>query len=181
MLPLSGEVIATRLARLWIPLLLAATPSCAESEPDAPLERPRPETAWVEIGGELFELELALDAPHRFLGMGHRRTVPRNGGMLFVFPDERPLSFVMRDCPIALDVAFLDRSGRILAIHEMQPEPPRRGGEAPRDYEQRLPGYASVLPARFAIETAGGRLAQVGAAVGQSVVFDAATLSHRAR
>lgn len=174
-------MLVTRPARLWIALLLAAVPSCTEAEPAAPPPAERPETAWVEIAGELFELELALDPARRFLGMGHRRAVARNGGMLFAFPSARPQSFVMRDCPIPLDVAYLDDQGRIVAIHEMRPEPPRRRGEEPRAYEQRLPGYPSGLPARFAIETAGGRLAELGAAVGQPVVFDAETLARRAR
>ncbi len=166
-------------ARAWIALLLAAaTSGCADAEPRP---TPGPETAWVELAGELFELELALDPPTRYLGLGQRGSVAPDGGMLFVFPDSSPLGFVMRDCPIPLDVAFLDESGRIVALHAMQPEPPRAPDESPLAYERRLPIYPSGRPARFAIETAGGRLAELGARVGELAVFDAETLAGRAR
>ena len=48
-------------------------------------------------------------------------------------------------------------------------------------YERRLPGYPSGAPAQFAVEVAGGRLAQVGVQVGTRLVFDAAALASRAR
>lgn len=181
MLPLSGVVTRRGNAWLGIALLLAAASSCAEAESGPAPGRAAPETAWVEIGDELFELELALDPSRRQLGLGRRSGVARDGGMLFVFPDEKLRSFVMRDCAVPLDLAYLDGSGRIVAIHEMQPEPPRRRGESPSAYERRLPGYPSRAAARFAIETAGGRLAEVGAEVGQRVIFDAETLARRAR
>jgi uncharacterized membrane protein (UPF0127 family) len=173
-------VLDRRLARPWIVLLwVAAAVSCTEAEPAA---APAPaETAWVEIGSGLFELELALDPATRYLGLGRRLSVAEDGGMLFVFPESRSLEFVMRDCPIPLDIAFLDASGRIVAVHEMRPEPPRAPGESRRDYERRLPTYSSGGPARFAVETAGGRLAEVGTRVGGRAVFDAEDLARRAR
>ncbi len=168
-----------RLARAWTALLLAAASAgCADAEPRP---APAPETAWVELAGELFELELALDDRTRYLGLGHRRAVAPDGGMLFVFPDSHPLGFVMRDCAIPLDVAFLDDSGRIVALHAMQPEPPRAPGESPLAYERRLPIYPSGQAARFAIEAAGGRLTELGARVGLLAVFDAEVLVRRAR
>lgn len=170
-----------RPARPWIALLWVAAVACTEAEPAAAPTPPAAETVWVEIGSGLFELELALDPATRYRGLGQRLSVPEDGGMLFVFPESRSLSFVMRDCPIPLDVAFLDASGRIVAIHEMRPEPPRAPGESRRAYERRLPGYSSGGPARFVIETAGGRLREVGARVGGRAVFDAEGLARRAR
>ena len=41
-------------------------------------------------------------------------------------------------------------------------------------YERRLPEYPSGAPAQFAVELAGGRLAQLGVGVGTRLVFDAA-------
>jgi uncharacterized membrane protein (UPF0127 family) len=101
--------------------------------------------------------------------------------MLFVFRSPRPLSMVMRDCPEPIDVAFLDGGGRVVARHTMAPEPPRGAGESAFEYEQRLPAYPSGAPAQFAIELAGGRLAQLGVGVGSALAFDAAELARRAR
>jgi uncharacterized membrane protein (UPF0127 family) len=140
-----------------------------------------PEVLWLALGGETFELELALDPPTRARGLSGRAAIPPRGGMLFVLPAPRPMGMVMRDCPVAIDVAFLDGAGRVLTVHEMQPEEPRRPGESPADYETRLRLYESEAPAQFAIETAGGRLRAVGLAPGDRVPLDTGGLGARAR
>jgi len=160
-------------------VLAAAATACAEPDPPAPPAGP--ETAWVEIAGQLFELELALDPATRFRGLSDRPRIPRSGGMLFVQPRPRPLSMVMRRCPVPIDVAFLDAEGRVVAIHAMAPEPPRAPGESAAVYEARLPTYASGAPVQFAVETAGGRLGELGLAVGDRLVFDAEGLARHAR
>ncbi len=140
------------------------------------------EVVWVAIGGQTFQLELALDPVTRYRGLSGRDSIPRNGGMLFVMPRSELFAMVMRDCVVPIDVAFLDSEGRVVAIHEMRPEPPRRRDESPIEYQDRLPAYPSgEEPARFAIETAGGRLRQVGLAVGQRIPLDSAGLGKRAR
>ncbi len=166
------------------PLLAALALACTESE-SPPRPPPQvPEALWVEIAGEPFELELALDADTRYQGLSGRLAIEPNGGMLFVNTVEGPRAMVMRDCAIPIDVAFLDFSGEVVAIHEMRPELPRRPGESQREYESRLQIYESGTPAGFAIETAGGRLDEIGLRVGDRVAFDIAStldLARRAR
>ena len=128
-------------------------------------------TREVTIGGERFLLEVAADPAAMYRGLGGRTVIPRNGGMLFVHAGERPLAFVMRDCPIPIDVAYLDAEGRILNVHTMQPEPPRRPGESVAAYEARLPSYASAGPAQYAIELAGGRFAELGVGKGARIAL----------
>jgi hypothetical protein len=133
----------------------------------------------ARIAGTRFDLELAAEPTTRQRGMGGRRSVDPASGMLFSFVRERPLAFLMRDCVIPLDIAFLDAAGRVVASHTMKVEPPRRPDETPFAYEERLPLYHSGGAAQFAIETAAGRLAEVGLRVGDVVEFDrAAVLSH---
>ncbi len=166
------------------PLLAALALACTESE-SPPQPPPQvPEALWVEIAGEPFELELALDAASRHRGLSGRLAIEPNGGMLFVNTAESPQAMVMRDCAIPIDVAFLDFSGAVVAIHEMRPELPRRPAESRSEYESRLRVYESGAPAGFAIETAGGRLREVGLQLGDRVVFDIAStleLARRAR
>jgi uncharacterized membrane protein (UPF0127 family) len=78
-------------------------------------------------------------------------------------------------------VAFLDSRGRVVTLYEMRPEPPRRPEESPFQYERRLPSYASGEPIRFAVETAGGRLRELGIVVGDRISLDAEALVQRAR
>ena len=87
-------------------------------------------TTSVAIGGETFTLEVARDPAVQYRGLGGRTHIDPHGGMLFVFPSPRATAFVMRDCPIPIDVAFLDASGRVIALHEMPPEPARRADES---------------------------------------------------
>jgi uncharacterized protein len=143
---------ARRATALAISAVVAAL--AASAQPLAP----RLPTMQVTIGGERFTLEVARDPATQFRGLGGRTHIDPHGGMLFVFPSPRATAFVMRDCPIPIDVAFLDADGRVIAIHEMQPESPRGAGESTDAYESRLRPYPSGLPALYAIETAAGRL-----------------------
>ena len=155
-------------------LVLAAAAVRADSNAAARLP-----TVPATIGGERFALEVARDPEAQLRGLGGRDAIDPHGGMLFVFAAPRPLVFVMRDCPVPIDVAFLDAQGRVINVHTMQPEPPRAPGEAGPAYERRLRTYASALPAQYAVELAGGRLAALGVGSGAKLEIDFAVLSPR--
>ena len=76
-------------------------------------------------------------------------------------------------CCLALSAACSTKKAAIA--------PPRAPGETPFAYEGRLRLYASGAPARFAIETAGGRLQELGLAVGDRVPLDRESLIGRVR
>ena len=130
------------------------------------------ETTSVAIAGRIFRLEFARGAGAQHRGLGGRAHIEPYAGMLFAYSSERPLAMVMRDCPIPIDVAFLNAKGRVVALHAMTPEPPRGERETPRRYEERRPAYLSGEPAQFAVEVAGGRLAQLGVRIGDPMVAD---------
>ncbi len=136
--------------------------------------------APVTIGGQKFMLEIAADNASRELGLGQRQSIEPRGGMIFVFPLPGVRGFVMRDCPIPIDIAYVDDAGRILGMYAMQPEEPRREGESREAYESRLKVYSSRFPCRFVIEVAGGTLAKLGVQPGDVVTFDAEALKKRA-
>lgn len=134
------------------------------------------DTTVVSLAGERFTLEVARDPGVQFKGLGGRMSIPRDGGMLFVFGAPRETAFVMRDCPIPIDVAYVDSAGRVISIHEMKPEPARAANETVMAYERRLKQYPSGAPALYAIETAGGRLREIGLRAGDMVELDRAAL-----
>ena len=154
------------------PTLLAIAVAFAATAAGAQPLAPKLPTIDVTIGGERFTLEVARDPMVQYRGLGGRTHIDPHGGMLFAFPYPHSTAFVMRDCPIPIDVAFLDPDGRVIAVHEMQPEPPRAAGESAADYEERLHQYPSGLPAMFAIETAGGRMRQLGLRGGDQLELD---------
>lgn len=51
----------------------------------------------------------------------HREKLAENDGMLFIFPEAGPHGIWMKNTPLPLAVAFIDRYGIILNIAEMTP------------------------------------------------------------
>lgn len=142
----------------------------AETAADAALPDPLPAT----LGGERFELELALNEPDRRRGLMHRESLPADRGMLFVFPDEAPRSFWMRNTRIDLDIIFLDRTGRIVKTDTMTAPP-----DVAFDVE---PDRAhSGEPAQFVIELNRGTVHRLGLKRGDRIELPLATLKARAR
>lgn len=154
------------------------------------------DTALVRIGGKAFHLELALDDQTRFRGLSGRTHIEPDGGKLFVFTRSLETAFVMRDCPIPIDIIYVDPTGRITAMHEMQPEPARSEAEkkltppypgAPEwtwtneDYENRLRRYPSRHAAQFVIELAGGTNRTLPIKEGDKVELDIDGLKRRAQ
>lgn len=135
-----------------------ATP--AASDPWPPPANPPLPTMQLKLGGRTFTLEKALDDQTRFRGLSGRREIAADGGMIFVFRQPHVMQFVMRDCPIPIDILYVDATGRITAMYHMKPEPPRGEGERENDprlgvnakYESRLRKYSSRFSAIIAIE-----------------------------
>lgn len=180
--------------RLWRSAIFAALSFIAGASTMALTgcdEKASADTARVKIAGQTFLLELALDVPKRFRGLSERTYIAPDGGMLFVFTDPVPGSngFVMRDCPIPIDIVYLNGSGRVVSMHAMLPEPPRdpaKGEGTPADannatYNARLKQYTAKGPYQFVIELAGGKLQALSLKEGDLVEFDRAALLKRAR
>lgn len=124
----------------------------------------------VKLGGKWFHLEVADTEPVRMKGLGQRDHIEDDGGMLFVFPDgfarqvPNGTGFVMRDCPIDIDIIYVDPTGRMGKMYAMKAEPPRGPDEGKvgeftsEKYERRLKQYPSMFPIQYAIELKGGTL-----------------------
>jgi len=142
--------------------------------------------ATVKLAGKTYFLEIAADPDKRMLGLGSRTQIADDGGMIFAFPASQVMvqNFVMRDCPIDIDIIYTDGVGRILAMHEMKKEDPRDpekeegkpGDMTNAAYDARLPRYSSRYPATFAIELKAGSIKALGVKEGDLAVFDHAAL-----
>jgi len=150
--------------------------SCDEPIPEGKEGRER-----VVIKGTTFWLEPALDDATRYKGLSDRKTIEPDGGMVFVFPQPMQLYFVMRDCLTDIDIAFLDGTGRVTAVHAMKMEDLQKDGETREAYEARLTRYRSRFAAQFAVEVAGGTLGPLGLKEGDIVELDVEGLKDRAQ
>ena len=76
----------------------------------------------LTVGFHRIEAEVAATPEHRVVGLMHRKSMPQQRGMLFVFPQVERHCMWMRNTFLPLSVAFLDEKGVILNIEDMQPE-----------------------------------------------------------
>ena len=130
-------------------------------------------TQRVEIGGEFFELELALTHAARYQGLSDRESIDEDGGMLFVFPYEAERTFVMRDCLVPIDILFLGGRGQVLSAYAMEVEPAGRS-------DAQLVPYRSRGKSAVVIELKGGTLENLGVEVGDVIELPMLELKRRA-
>lgn len=75
----------------------------------------------INIAGIKTYVELAItDEEHR-KGLMFRDKLKEDHGMLFIFPDEKHVSFWMKNTLIPLSIAFIKEDGWIAQIEDMQP------------------------------------------------------------
>ena len=111
------------------------------------------ETATVSYD---FAVELATTPEQHRQGLMYRAELAPDAGMLFVFTDEHEVSFWMKNTLIPLDLLFVDRKGRIVAI----------AADAVPLSTTPIPSGAPVLGV---LEVPGGTAARLGIAVGDRV------------
>ena len=89
-----------------------------------------PGAAWADplltyplkIKGQAIRVEVANTEESRRTGLMFRGALGENQGMLFVYETEGRHAMWMKNTLIPLSVAFIDRSGRIINIEDMQPQ-----------------------------------------------------------
>jgi hypothetical protein len=79
-----------------------------------------PEIA-LAVNGHKLTAEVAHTDPARAQGLMHRRMLPENRGMLFVFTTTAHHAMWMMNTYIPLSVAFIDERGVIINIEDMKP------------------------------------------------------------
>ncbi len=64
------------------------------------------------------DIEIADDEAKREVGMMGRPVMEERQGMLFILEEEQLASFWMRNCPLSLDMIFINKQGEIITIHK---------------------------------------------------------------
>ncbi|MBN1346507.1 MAG: DUF192 domain-containing protein [Phycisphaerae bacterium] len=158
-----GHRAAGVAGRLGVVLSACATWGCStEQQPGAvqPGERNDRSAmlqADVTIKGHTFHVAVARTYEEQRVGLMNvtAEALGQDEGMLFVFDQDRSLSFWMKNTIIPLDIAYINSGGQIVQTHTMK--------------ALDLSTYPSGQPARYALEVHAGRLAALGIAAGDAV------------
>jgi uncharacterized protein len=109
----------------------------------------------LSANGHKLTAEVASTEATRTEGLMHRRILPADRGMLFVFPEVSRHAMWMMNTYIPLSVAFLDEGGTIINIEDMKPHT--------RD------SHPSAKPAKYALEMNLGWFAKRGIKPGAKI------------
>lgn len=114
-------------------------------------------TTTITVGGHEVTVEVAESDAERQRGLMGRDSLPRDRGMLFVYPRPQTLSFWMRNTSIPLSIAYAAQDGRIVDIQQMDPHTEEQ--------------HPSREPAMYALEMNQGWFEEHGVTVGDRIQF----------
>lgn len=83
--------------------------------------QPKFEKRKIQLAGKTLTVEMADSDQLRSHGLMHRKSLPAEEGMLFVFDNEQSLSFWMKNTLIPLSIGYFNREKKLIDIHEMVP------------------------------------------------------------
>lgn len=94
--------------------LLASSAALAQDQ-----AQPRLQTVTLQIGGKTLTTEIANTEIQRYMGLSFRKKLGENEGMLFVYRQEKTLTFTMRNTLLPLSIAYISKDFVINEIHDM--------------------------------------------------------------
>lgn len=132
--------------------LLAALTCQVRAQEGPQLHLPR---TTLTAGMHLIQAQVASTPEQRATGLMHRREMPANEGMLFVFEQPAGQCFWMKNTLLPLTAAFVADDGRIVNLADMQP--------------QTLDSHCSAQPVRYVLEMNQGWFAKRGIQAGSKI------------
>ncbi|MGA0572726.1 DUF192 domain-containing protein [Variovorax sp. VNK109] len=111
----------------------AQSQATTEGSPQMNLQRTR-----LTAGMHLIDAQVAQTNDQRMTGLMHRKDMPPNEGMLFVFEQPSQQCFWMKNTLIPLTAAFIADDGTIVNLVDMKP--------------QSLDSHCSEKPVRYVLE-----------------------------
>ncbi len=115
-------------------------------------------TISVRAPGAELSLEVAGTEAQREYGLMNRTFLLRHHGMLFVFAQDEPVSFWMKNTLIALDMVFVSSNGRVESVAARVPASTLR---TPDSNVARRSGFA-----KYVLELPAGEAAADGLSAG---------------
>ncbi|MBL8583275.1 MAG: DUF192 domain-containing protein, partial [Rhizobiaceae bacterium] len=120
---------------------------------------PQPLVVQTGGGARSFTIEIADDGDERSRGLMFRETMDDDRGMLFVFEEQKPVAFWMKNTPMPLDLVFIDEGGTVRSILPGEP------------FSEAV--ISPGTPVRFVLELKAGTAARTGIRVGDRLTHPA--------
>lgn len=120
-----------------------------------------PLTAWVEINGTTFSVEVAATAPEKAKGLGYRAMLEPKHGMLFPYDHKELYPFWMLGMKFPLDFVWIDGVKVVDITTDVQPP-------SGTDMHTVHP----KVPVNKILELNAGDVSRYGIKIGDTVVFN---------
>lgn len=98
----------------------------------------------IKIRNHIIVVEVAKTNAQREQGLMFRKSLKPNQGMLFIFDQQQPLTFWMKNTLIPLSIGFFNEEKKLVDVQEMKP--------SQSVMILREPTYTSRSPAKYALE-----------------------------
>jgi uncharacterized protein len=109
----------------------------------------------VMAKGQRFLAEVARTPQEQARGLMYRQSLARDRCMIFIYDEDGSHAIWMKNCLIALDVAWVREDGTVVETSERVPPcSPIRGDDCPT--------YGGTVAARHFVEFPAGTLARIG-------------------
>lgn len=118
----------------------------------------------ILVGNKKIIVEIAQTIKQQGYGLMHRTKLGKNNGMLFIFEEERPLSFWMKDTLIPLTIGYFDKNRILIETFDMTP--------APSSSHKPIASYTSSKPAKYALEMNLGWFKKNQIKIGDKLILD---------
>ncbi len=107
------------------------------------------------------KVEIAQTNAELERGLQYRQSMPRDEGMLFVFPQNVEAGFWMKNTLLPLDMIWINESQHVIHIEK----------NAPPCLQEKCPTYGPKDPIRYVLETNAGFADATNLQIGQEVKF----------
>lgn len=121
------------------------------------------EKKQIQVKNKKIWVEMAVSEQQRAQGLMYRKSLGKDEGMLFVFPQEKVLSFWMKNTFIPLTIAYFNKDGILIDLKDMEAFGKKQGDP---------PTYPSSRPAKYALEMNQGWFSKNQVGLGSKLRLD---------
>ena len=115
------------------------------------------EIVSITVGNDIYHIEVARTREDQSRGLMYRESLGSDEGMIFIYEEDKKLSFWMKNTSIPLSIAFVAKDGTIKEIHQMKPES--------------LTPVNSTHSVRYALELPSGSFQRSSVSVGDKIIL----------